>query len=110
MMKRMVDLFFSFIGLCLLSPFFILIAVIVKLDSNGPALYQQNRVGKNGKSFKLLKFRTMRMDADKFQPITVGSRDPRITQVGYYLRKLKLDELPQLINVLIGDMSLVGPR
>lgn len=110
MSKRLFDLLFSFLGLLLLSPFFLLIAILIKLDSSGPVFYLQHRVGRDGKLFKLFKFRTMRTGADKSTAITVGTRDPRITRIGYYLRKFKLDELPQLINVLLGTMSLVGPR
>lgn len=87
-----------------------ILAVWVKLDSKGPVFYKQFRVGKDNKDFKLLKFRSMRVGADKKGLITVGGRDPRITPSGYYIRKYKLDELPQLINVFVGDMSLVGPR
>ncbi len=94
----------------LLLPFFLLIGLIFKLTSKGPIFYLQQRVGKGGKLFKLFKFRTMRVDADKQTAITVGARDARITTVGYYLRKYKIDELPQLINVFMGNMSLVGPR
>lgn len=110
MTKRTLDLLVSGFGLMLLLPFFLLIGLIFKLTSKGPIFYLQQRVGKGGKLFKLFKFRTMRVDADKQTAITVGARDPRITTVGYYLRKYKIDELPQLINVLIGNMSLVGPR
>lgn len=110
MTKRILDLLVSGFGLILLFPFFLLIGLIIKLDSNGPVFYLQQRVGKGGKLFKLFKFRTMRTGADKHTAITVGTRDARITAVGYYLRKYKIDELPQLINVLIGNMSLVGPR
>jgi lipopolysaccharide/colanic/teichoic acid biosynthesis glycosyltransferase len=109
-MIRILDFLLSFVGLILLLPFFILIALFIKLTSNGPVLYKQSRVGLNGREFKVFKFRTMRLDADKLGLITVGGRDSRVTAIGYYLRKFKLDELPQLINVLIGDMSLVGPR
>lgn len=94
----------------MLFPVFILIAVIIKMDSAGPVFYLQQRVGKNGKLFRLFKFRTMRVNADKLTAITVGKRDPRITSAGYFLRTYKLDELPQLINVLLGHMSFVGPR
>jgi lipopolysaccharide/colanic/teichoic acid biosynthesis glycosyltransferase len=80
------------------------------MDSRGGIFYKQTRVGKNGKDFKLFKFRSMRSDSDKAGLLTVGGRDSRITKVGYYLRKYKIDELPQLINVFLGDMSLVGPR
>jgi lipopolysaccharide/colanic/teichoic acid biosynthesis glycosyltransferase len=110
MTKRTLDLLVSGFGLTLLLPFFLLIGLIIKLTSKGPIFYLQQRVGKGGKLFKLFKFRTMRVDADKYMAITVGARDARITTVGYYLRKYKIDELPQLINVLIGNMSLVGPR
>jgi lipopolysaccharide/colanic/teichoic acid biosynthesis glycosyltransferase len=110
MTKRTLDLLVSGFGLMLLLPFFLLIGLIFKLTSKGPIFYLQQRVGKGGKLFKLFKFRTMRVDADKQTAITVGARDARITTVGYYLRKYKIDELPQLINVLIGNMSLVGPR
>jgi lipopolysaccharide/colanic/teichoic acid biosynthesis glycosyltransferase len=109
-MIRFLDIFFSFLGLILLSPFFLLIAFFIKLSSSGPVLYKQSRIGLNGVNFNVFKFRTMRINSDKLGLITVGGRDPRVTSVGYYLRKYKLDELPQLINVLIGDMSLVGPR
>jgi lipopolysaccharide/colanic/teichoic acid biosynthesis glycosyltransferase len=109
-MLRILDFLFSFLGLILLLPFFILIALLIKLTSNGPILYVQSRVGLNGVDFDVFKFRTMRINSDKLGLITVGGRDPRVTPIGYYLRKYKLDELPQLINVIIGDMSLVGPR
>ena len=109
-MIRTLDVLFSFLGLILLSPFFLLIAFFIKISSSGPVLYNQSRIGLNGVEFSVYKFRTMRMNSDKLGLITVGGRDPRITPIGYYLRKYKLDELPQLINVLIGDMSLVGPR
>ena len=109
-MIRILDFLLSFVGLILLFPFFILIALFIKLTSNGLVLYKQSRVGLNGREFKVFKFRTMRLDADKLGLITVGGRDPRVTSLGYILRKSKLDELPQLINVLIGEMSFVGPR
>ena len=109
-MIRLFDIIFSFFGLIILSPVLILIAIWIKLDSPGSMLYRQKRVGLYGKDFMLLKFRSMRIDADKAGLLTVGGRDSRITTAGYYLRKYKLDELPQLINVLIGNMSLVGPR
>lgn len=91
-------------------PFFIILAIIIKLTSKGPVIYVQKRVGKNNVDFSMYKLRTMRVDADKYGQLTVGGRDKRITKIGYYLRKLKLDEIPQLFNVLKGDMSLVGPR
>lgn len=110
MLKRLFDFFFSFLGLLILFPFFLVIGFLIVIDSKGGIFYRQIRVGKNGKDFGLFKFRTMRPDSDKKGLLTVGGRDPRITSIGFYLRKYKLDELPQLINVLIGDMSLVGPR
>ena len=110
MIKRFIDILFSTIGLLIFMPFLLIIAVVIVLDSKGGIFYRQKRVGKNEKEFRLLKFRTMHTDADKKSKLTIGNRDPRITKVGYYLRKLKIDELPQLINVILGDMSLVGPR
>jgi lipopolysaccharide/colanic/teichoic acid biosynthesis glycosyltransferase len=109
-MLRLLDVLFSFLGLIVLSPLLILLCLWVKFDSAGPILYIQKRVGLNGKDFNLIKFRSMRVNADKLGLLTVGGRDPRITNSGYYIRKYKMDELPQLFNVLIGDMSLVGPR
>jgi lipopolysaccharide/colanic/teichoic acid biosynthesis glycosyltransferase len=109
-MIRFFDFFFTVLGLIILSPLFLIVAIWIKLDSNGPVFYRQTRVGRNNKDFKLLKFRSMVTDADKKGLITVGGRDPRVTQSGYFIRKYKLDELPQLINVLKNDMSLVGPR
>ena len=109
-MIRFCDIVFSFIGLLLLSPLFLIVALWIVIDNPGPVFYRQQRVGKDNKDFELLKFRSMRGGADKNSLITIGNRDPRITRAGYYLRKYKLDELPQLWNVLIGDMSLVGPR
>lgn len=110
MLKRIFDIFFSLIGLIILLPLFILISIIIIIDSRGGVFYKQIRVGLNGLDFRLFKFRTMKTDADKKGLLTVGGKDPRVTKIGYYLRKFKIDELPQLINVLIGDMSLVGPR
>ena len=109
-MKRLFDIFFSSIGIIFLLPFFIIISILILLDSKGGLIYKQERVGKGDVIFKVLKFRTMRPDSFSKGALTVGSRDPRITNVGYYLRKYKLDELPQLFNVLFGDMSFVGPR
>ena len=109
-MIRFCDIVFSFIGLLFLSPLFIIVALWIVIDNPGPVFYRQQRVGKDGKDFGLLKFRSMRVGADKMSLITIGDRDPRVTRAGYYIRKYKLDELPQLWNVLIGDMSLVGPR
>ena len=109
-MIRVLDFLFSFLGLTLLSPFLFFIGLIIKLSSRGPVFYKQSRVGLNGVDFNVFKFRTMRINSDKLGLITVGGRDPRITSVGFFLRKYKLDELPQLLNVFIGEMSLVGPR
>lgn len=109
-MIRFCDILFSFLGLLFLSPLFLVVALWIVIDNPGPVFYRQQRVGKDGKDFGLLKFRSMRVGADKMSLITIGDRDPRVTRAGYYIRKFKLDELPQLWNVLIGDMSLVGPR
>ena len=97
-------------GLLLLSPLFLILAIWIKLDSEGPVFYRQVRVGKNNKDFRIFKFRSMRVGSDKGSLVTIGGRDPRITRSGYFIRKFKLDEFPQLINVFVGDMSLVGPR
>ncbi|WP_370765979.1 sugar transferase [Haemophilus sp.] len=109
-MIRFFDFILSLVGLVVLAPIFIVLAIWIKIDSQGPVFYKQVRVGQNGIDFGLFKFRSMVVDADKKGLITVGGRDPRITRSGYFIRKYKLDELPQLINVLLGDMSLVGPR
>lgn len=109
-MKRIFDIFFSFIGLIFLSPIFLVIAIIIKIESKGSVFYLQTRVGKNNKDFKIFKFRTMFGDSDKKGLLTIGDKDPRVTKSGYLLRKYKLDEIPQLINVFIGNMSFVGPR
>lgn len=109
-MKRLFDIVASGLGLLFLSPLFLVIAVWIKLDSKGPVFYRQVRVGKNNTDFRIFKFRSMRIGSDKGSLVTIGGRDPRVTRSGYYIRKFKLDELPQLINVFIGDMSLVGPR
>jgi lipopolysaccharide/colanic/teichoic acid biosynthesis glycosyltransferase len=110
MLKRCVDLLFSAIGLILLLPLLLILALWVRFDSPGPAFYGQIRVGQGGRDFRLWKFRSMRIGSDAKGLLTVGGRDPRITRSGYYLRKYKLDELPQLWNVFMGEMSLVGPR
>lgn len=107
---RFVDFLLSIIGLLILLPVLLVIMLCIPLDSRGGIFFLQTRVGKGGKDFRLIKFRTMARGADKLGDLTVGSRDSRITRFGYLLRRFKLDELPQLINVLIGDMSLVGPR
>ena len=109
-MIRFFDFILGLVGLVVLAPIFIMLAIWIKIDSKGPVFYKQVRVGQNGINFGLFKFRSMVVDADKKGLITVGGRDPRITRSGYFIRKYKLDELPQLINVLVGDMSLVGPR
>lgn len=109
-MIRFFDLLFSFIGLILLLPFFLIIGIILVIYSRGGIFFIQERVGKNNRNFRLIKFKTMVSDADKQGGLTVGARDSRITWIGFLLRKYKLDELPQLINVLKGEMSLVGPR
>nr|WP_170850973.1 sugar transferase [Collimonas sp. OK607] len=109
MIKRCFDFFAALIGLILLSPLFLWISCRIKLDSSGPVFFRQERVGKNNKLFRIFKFRTMTTDSESKGQITVG-RDARITNVGHVIRRYKLDELPQLLNVLSGDMSLVGPR
>lgn len=109
-MKRAFDIIFSFFGLLALFPFFLFIGIWILIDSPGGIFYRQTRVGRNNRDFRLWKFRSMRPDSDKKGLLTVGGRDPRITNSGYFIRKYKIDELPQLINVLTGDMSFVGPR
>lgn len=97
-------------GLIVLFPFMFIVYILIRLESTGGGFYRQQRVGKDGKDFMLFKFRSMRVGADKGSLITVGGHDSRITRMGYFIRKYKIDELPQLLNVLKGDMSLVGPR
>ena len=109
-MKRLFDMVASGCGLLVLSPVFLVVAIWIKLDSKGPVFYRQVRVGYKNKDFQIFKFRSMRIGSDKGSLVTIGGRDPRITRSGYFIRKYKLDELPQLINVFVGDMSLVGPR
>ena len=109
-MKRLFDFVASGFGLIVLSPLFSILAIWIKLDSKGPVFYRQVRVGRNNKDFRIFKFRSMRVGADKGSLVTIGGHDPRITRSGYFIRKFKFDELPQLINVFVGDMSLVGPR
>jgi lipopolysaccharide/colanic/teichoic acid biosynthesis glycosyltransferase len=108
--KRFIDIVFSLVALVLLLPVFLLVAIAIKLDSPGPVFYAQERAGRRGKTFRILKFRSMVVYADQAGPSLTGNDDPRVTRVGRWLRLLKIDELPQLINVLKGDMSLVGPR
>lgn len=109
-MKRLFDILLSGIGLLIISPLFLIVAIWIKLDSPGPIFYRQVRVGRYNKDFRIFKFRSMRIGSDKGSLVTIGGRDPRITRSGYFIRKFKIDELPQLINVFVGDMSLVGPR
>ena len=109
-MKRLFDILASGCGLLVLSPIFIIVAIWIKLDSPGPVFYRQIRVGRHNKDFRIFKFRSMRVGSDKGSLVTIGGRDPRVTRSGYFIRKFKIDELPQLINVFTGDMSLVGPR
>lgn len=109
-MKRLFDIVASGLGLIVLSPLFLILAIWIKLDSKGPVFYRQVRVGKDNKDFRIFKFRSMRVGSDKGSLVTIGGRDPRVTRSGYWIRKFKLDELPQLINVFVGDMSIVGPR
>lgn len=109
-MKRIFDIVSSALGLVLLSPLFLILAIWIKSDSPGPVFYKQQRVGRNNRDFALYKFRSMRVGSDRKGLITVGERDPRVTRSGYFIRKYKLDEFPQLINVLKGEMSIVGPR
>lgn len=110
MLKRSFDILFSLLLLLLLLPLLVLFTLVVALTSPGSAFFRQVRVGRGGKEFRLLKFRTMRTGSEAKGQLTIGGRDPRITGVGYFLRKTKLDELPQIWNVLVGDMSVVGPR
>lgn len=110
MIKRTFDVLSSTVGLIVLSPLFLIVSIWIKMDSRGPVFYRQDRVGKGNKDFKIIKFRSMHMDADKKGVLTVGEKDPRVTRSGYLIRKFKIDEFPQLINVLKGEMSIVGPR
>ena len=110
MLKRIFDIISSAIGLLMLSPFLIILAIAIVIESKGGVFYMQTRVGKNNKDFRLFKFRSMAVGSDKKGLLTVGTNDSRITKVGLIIRKYKLDEFAQLINVLIGNMSLVGPR
>ena len=110
MLKRLFDIIASLLGIIILIPFLFIICIFIVAGSGFPVFYLQTRVGKEGKDFNLFKFRTMANNSDKKGLLTIGGRDSRVTKIGYYLRKYKLDELPQLLNVFIGDMSLVGPR
>jgi lipopolysaccharide/colanic/teichoic acid biosynthesis glycosyltransferase len=110
MLKRGFDILCSLVGIVILFPLFILIGILIKIDSKGPIIFKQIRIGKNFKPFTLYKFRTMIIDSAKNSLLLTVDNDPRITKIGRFLRKTKLDELPQLFNVLKGDMSIVGPR
>jgi len=110
MLKRLFDIVFSFIGLIISSPFLLIISMFIKLDSEGPVFYRGVRVGKNGKLFKIFKFRTMIVGAEKLGGPSTAYHDSRFTRIGKFIRTYKLDEIPQLINVLKGEMSIVGPR
>ena len=110
MLIRLCDIVLSLLAIVLLSPFLLIITIIGAIESKGDPFFMQRRVGKNGKQFNLLKYRTMKKNSDKLGLLTVGDRDPRVTTLGRFLRKYKLDEMPQLFNVLKGDMSIVGPR
>ena len=109
-MKRLFDVVCSFFGLLVLSPLFVFLSLWVGLGSKGGVFYKQKRVGRFNKDFTLYKFRSMRVGADKKGLLTIGGKDSRVTKAGFFIRKYKLDELPQLLNVLKGDMSFVGPR
>ncbi|MEW4924486.1 sugar transferase [Algibacter sp. 2305UL17-15] len=110
MMKRIFDFTFAIIGLILLFPILIIIAIAIKIDSRGPVLFMQARVGENNTEFNIYKFRTMRVQSQKKGLLTIGNKDLRVTKVGYFLRRYKIDEFPQLLNIIKGDMSFVGPR
>jgi exopolysaccharide biosynthesis polyprenyl glycosylphosphotransferase len=109
-LKRFIDVFVSTIAIIILLPFYLIMAIAVKISSPGPVFFFQDRIGLNGEVFKIIKFRTMYVDAEKLGPQLSSTDDPRITKIGKYMRKLRLDEFPQFLNVLKGDMSLVGPR
>ena len=109
-MKRLFDIVASGCGLLVLSPLLLIVAVWIKLDSKGSVFYRQLRVGRDNEDFCIYKFGSRRIGSDSGSLVTIGGRDPRVTRSGYFIRKYKLDELPQLINVFLGDMSLVGPR
>ena len=110
MVKRLFDIIFSFLGLILVSPLFLVIAFLIKRESPGPVFYRGVRIGKSGKPFRIFKFRTMVENAEELGGPSTAGDDPRLTKIGKFLKKYQLDELPQLINVLKGEMSLVGPR
>ena len=109
--KRLIDVFFSFLGLAIMSPILVLFIILIKVESRGPVFFKQKRVGQKGRIFTVYKFRSMIQDAERYTgPVWAGKKDPRITRIGRFIRKVRIDEFPQLINVLNGDMSLVGPR
>ena len=109
MIKRLFDIILSFVGIIILIPVFIIVSILIKIDSPGPIFFLQERVGLNGKLFKIIKFRSMKINHNNSLKVTIGN-DKRITSIGKKIRKYKIDEIPELINVFIGDMSLVGPR
>ena len=109
-MKRALDIVLALIILVVFLPFGLIISLLIVVESKGGIFYKQERIGLNGKSFGLLKFRSMRPNADQLGQLTVGERDPRVTNIGNFIRRYKLDEFPQFINVLIGEMSIIGPR
>lgn len=111
MLKRALDILFSVLGLIMLFPFIMIIGLLIKMDSAGPVIFKQRRIGKDYREFTLYKFRTMfHNNKNSNLPLTLSNRDKRITRIGYFMRKFKVDEFPQLVNVIKGDMSLVGPR
>jgi len=110
MLKKSFDVVFAFLGLILVSPLLLVIAILIKRESPGPVFYQGERIGKNGKPFRIFKFRTMVPEAEKLGGPSTAGDDPRLTKIGLFLKKYQFDELPQLINILKGEMSLVGPR
>ena len=110
MLKRLFDIIFSLLGLILVSPLFLFIGILIKRESPGPAFYRGKRVGKNGKEFRIFKFRSMVVDAERLGGPSTSADDPRLLKIGKILRRHQLDELPQLINILKGEMSFVGPR
>ena len=109
-MKRIFDIFMSFFGLIILFPLFLLVALLIKISSPGPVFYRAERTGLDGKLFRIYKFRTMVKDADKLGGPSTALNDPRLIKFGKFFRKYKIDEFPQLINILLGEMSVVGPR
>lgn len=108
--RRILNAIFALYSLILLSPLYLIVSLLIVIESRGSPLFFHKRIGRNGVVFNVIKFRTMFKNSDSLGSLTIGSRDPRVTRVGYYLRKYKIDEFPQMINVLVGNMSLVGPR